>query len=143
MIDNQLKKLIKSDQNTLESLKNVLSMITNNNQAYDYLKKIIEDMEDDLKELTYNYFKNAIDDTEEDTEETQKKPKLNDRGVEKDDPAWEELFEFLDKREFSVLDMLACACTSLCRLKEKEFETHIMVGNEIFKIEIQKRKVMI
>lgn len=68
------------------------------------------------------------------------KMKIDERGVSRENPAWEELFEFLDKREFSVLDMLACACTPLRRLKEKEFNTTIMVGGEQFKIDIKKKR---
>ena len=51
MTKNTFKELILKDRNTLESLKNVLPMIEQNRVAYDYLEKIIYDMEKDLKEL--------------------------------------------------------------------------------------------
>lgn len=60
------------------------------------------------------------------------------RGVSRDNPAWEELFDLLDKKGFSVLDILACVCSVLVRQKEKEFNTTIMVGCEQFKIDIKK-----
>lgn len=65
--------------------------------------------------------------------------KLNKRGVSRDNPSWEELFDFLDEREFSALDMLACVCTVLCRYSDKAFETELMVGGHEFKINIVKR----
>ncbi len=51
MIDKTLKELIEADKNTLDSLKNILPMIEQNRVAYDYLEKVIHDMEKDIKEL--------------------------------------------------------------------------------------------
>lgn len=64
--------------------------------------------------------------------------KIEERGVSRDNPAWDELFEFLIEREFSALDMLACVCSVLLRQNEKEFNTTIMVGGKQFKIDIKQ-----
>lgn len=42
--------LLYEDEGTLEHLKKILPMIEYNRVAYDYLEKIIEDMEKDVKE---------------------------------------------------------------------------------------------
>ena len=46
-----LNRLLNGDKGTLEHLKKILPMIEYNRVAYDYLKKIIEDMEEDIKEI--------------------------------------------------------------------------------------------
>lgn len=46
-----LNKLLDGDKGTLEHLKKILPMIEYNRVAYDYLKKVIEDMEKDIKEI--------------------------------------------------------------------------------------------
>lgn len=61
------------------------------------------------------------------------------RGVSRDNPSWEELYEFLDKNEFSVLDMLACVCANLCNYTDTEFNTEIMCGGHKFQINIEKK----
>lgn len=63
-----------------------------------------------------------------------------ERGVSRDNPAWEELFDLLDKKGFSVLDMLACVCACLCRYKDTEFNTELMCGGNVFNIKIEKNK---
>lgn len=45
------RTLIDGDKGTLEHLKKILPMIEYNRVAYDYLEKVIEDMENDIKEV--------------------------------------------------------------------------------------------
>lgn len=68
------------------------------------------------------------------------KKKLFVHGLNKKNPAWEELFGFMDKKEFSVLDMLACVCAVLCRFKDTEFKTTLGCGGWVWDINIKKKK---
>lgn len=61
------------------------------------------------------------------------------RGVSRDNPAWEELYELLDSKGFSVLDMLACICANLCHYEDSEFKTELMCGGHQFKVKIEKK----
>ena len=63
----------------------------------------------------------------------------SERGVSRDNPAWEELFNFLDSKSFTVLDMLACVCSNLCRYEDTEFKTELMCGGCEFKVKIEKK----
>lgn len=45
------RTLIDGDKGTLEHLKKILPMIEHNRVAYDYLEKVIEDMEKDIEEI--------------------------------------------------------------------------------------------
>lgn len=74
-------------------------------------------------------------------EELQSKPDTYEfkRGLPPHDKRWEELFEILDSKEFSTLDMLACVCAVLCRQPYQEFETTIMAGGYVFDINIKKK----
>lgn len=61
------------------------------------------------------------------------------RGVDRNNPAWEELFNLLDSKEFTTLDMLACVCANLCHYEDKEFKTELMCGGQEFKVTIEKK----
>jgi hypothetical protein len=61
------------------------------------------------------------------------------KGVSRDNPAWEELYNLLDSKGFSVLDMLACVCSNLCHYPDGEFSTELMCGGNEFKIKIEKK----
>ena len=62
-----------------------------------------------------------------------------DRGVPRDHENWEKLFDFMDQNEFTPLDFLACTCAKFCKHRAKEFKTELMVGGQIFKINITKK----
>ena len=62
-----------------------------------------------------------------------------ERGVPRDNPAWEELFDLLDKQCFTTLDMLAIICTNLCHYEDTEFKTELMCGGHEFKVKIEKK----
>lgn len=68
------------------------------------------------------------------------KKKLFDRGVDRNDPAWDELYELLNSKGFSVLDMLACVCTNLCYYKDTEFKTTLGCGGYVWNVKITKDK---
>lgn len=51
---------------------------------------------------------------------------------------FDDLCDFLDTHEFSVEDMLAVVCAHLLRYKDKKFNTEMMVGGQLFKIDIKK-----
>lgn len=46
--------------------------------------------------------------------------------------------DFIDKGDYSVADMLAIVCSNLLHQEGNIFKTHLMVGGQIFKIDIQK-----
>lgn len=61
-----------------------------------------------------------------------------DRKHFEDRHRFDELGEFLDKHEFSIEDMLAVVCAHLLRYKDKKFNTEMMVGGQLFNININK-----
>ena len=54
------------------------------------------------------------------------------------DDAWQNLYNFMDKNEFSCQDFLAVICACLLKYKENNFNTEIMLQGVKFKINIIK-----
>ena len=71
------------------------------------------------------------------------KKKLFEHGVDRSDPAWDDLFELLEKKGFSVADILACVCATLSKYKDTEFKTTLGCGGYIWNININKSNKMI
>lgn len=46
--------------------------------------------------------------------------------------------DFIDKGNYSVADMLAIVCSNLLHQEGEMFITHLMIGGQIFKIDIKK-----
>ena len=51
---------------------------------------------------------------------------------------FDKLADFMDKGNYSVADMLAIVCSNLFHQEGVQFITHLMIGGQIFKIDIQK-----
>lgn len=54
------------------------------------------------------------------------------------DEAWENLYNFMDKNEFTCSDFMAVVCTKLLHYEDKHFDTEIMIKGVKFKINIDK-----
>ena len=63
------------------------------------------------------------------------------RGVPVDDERWGELFKFLDERDFTMEDMLACVCTTLTRYPQVMYDTQVSIKDYVFDVKILKHKV--
>lgn len=50
--------------------------------------------------------------------------------------------DFIDKGNYSIADMLAIVCSNLLSQKGETFITHLMIGGQIFKIDIKKVEKM-
>ena len=63
------------------------------------------------------------------------------RGVPVGDERWGELFDFLDSRDFTMEDMIACACTTLTRYGHGLYDTKVQIKDYVFDVRILKHKV--
>ena len=60
------------------------------------------------------------------------------RGVPKDDPRWNKLFDFMRENDFTMEDFLACVCANFARYNDRLYESRVVVGAQIYKIKIEK-----
>lgn len=58
----------------------------------------------------------------------------------RDSEDWEDLCDFLDKKEFYIEDMLACTCATLFRNAVKEYKTSLMVAGVEYEIMINEKR---
>jgi len=58
------------------------------------------------------------------------------RGVSLGDKRWNELFDFLDERKFTMNDMLACVCGVMIKYKQGYYETSIDFADKGFDVKI-------
>lgn len=63
------------------------------------------------------------------------------RGVPVDDERWGELFKFLDERDFTMEDMIACACATLTRYNQGIYDSQVQIKDYFFEVKILKHKV--
>ncbi len=54
---------------------------------------------------------------------------------------WEQLFDFIDKNNFSCADFLACVCAKLNKISNPDnlFSTEIMVGGHEWDIKLKRK----
>ena len=62
-----------------------------------------------------------------------------EHGCDKNNPAWEQLFELLDTNKFTCADMCACICATLLRYDDNIFETELICGGHEFNIKIERK----